>query len=71
MFNIVNLGLKFNCFLPVAEKSDLHKCIIIIIVVVVIYSGFAPSTGPDINMGPDNMMIFKNLAKYEIADPCQ
>ena len=55
MFNIVNLGLKFNCFLPVAEKSDLHKCIIIIIVVVVIYSGFAPSTGPDINMGPDKL----------------
>ena len=51
-----------------AEKSDLHKCIIIIIiiiiiviiivvvvVVVVVYSGFAPSTGPDINMGPDKL----------------
>ena len=45
-----------------AEKSDLHKCIIIIIniiiiiiVFVVIYSGFAPSTGTDINMGPDNL----------------
>ena len=62
MFNIVNLGLKFAFLLWQKKVTFVNAIIIIIIiiviiifivvvvVVVVIYSEFAPSAGPDINM---------------------
>ena len=57
MFNIVNLGLKFAFLLWQKKVTFVNVIIIIIIiiiiivvVVVVIYSEFAPSAGPDINM---------------------
>ena len=55
MFNIVNLGLKFAFLLWQKKMTFVNVIIIIIIivvvvVVVVIYSEFAPSAGPDINM---------------------
>ena len=57
MFNIINLGLKFAFLLWQKKVTFVNVIIIIIIVVVVvvviIYSEFAPSAGPDINMVPD------------------
>ena len=58
MFNIINLGLKFAFLLWQKKVTFVNVIIIIIIiivvvVVVVVYSGFAPSTGPDIIMVPD------------------
>ena len=60
MFNIVNLGLKFAFLLWQKKVTFVNVIIIIIIiiivvvvVVVIIYSEFAPSAGPDINMVPD------------------
>ena len=57
MFNIINLGFKFAFLLWQKKVTFVNVIIIIIIiivvVVVVVYSGFAPSTGPDINMVPD------------------
>ena len=57
MFSIVNLGLKFAFLLWQKKVTFVNVIIIIIIiiiiVVVVIYSEFAPSAGPDINMVPD------------------
>ena len=54
MFNIVNLGLKFAFLLWQKKVTFVNVIIIIIVVVVVvvvvIYSEFAPSAGPDINM---------------------
>ena len=61
MLNIVNLGLKFAFLLWQKKVTFVNVIIIIIIiiiiifivvvvVVVVIYSEFAPSAGPDINM---------------------
>ena len=59
MFSIVNLGLKFAFLLWQKKVTFVNVIIIIIIiivvvvVVVIIYSEFAPSAGPDINMVPD------------------
>ena len=61
MFNIVNLGLKFAFLLWQKKVTFVNVIIIIIIiiivvvvvVVVIIYSEFAPSAGPDVNMVPD------------------
>ena len=61
MFNIVNLGLKFAFLLWQKKVTFVNVIIIIIIiiiivvvvVVIIIYSEFAPSAGPDINMVPD------------------
>ena len=56
MFNIVNLGLKFAFLLWQKKVTFVNVIIIIIIVVVVvvvvvvIYSEFAPTAGPGINM---------------------
>ena len=61
VFNIVNLGLKFAFLLWQKKVTFVNVIIIIIIiiivvvvvVVVIIYSEFAPSAGPDVNMVPD------------------
>ena len=61
MFSIVNLGLKFAFLLWQKKVTFVNVIIIIIIiivvvvvvVVVIIYSEFAPSAGPDVNMVPD------------------